>query len=270
MYASLIRDVTEQKVAHLEIQQLNEVLEQRVVERTAELAEANRELEAFSYSISHDLRAPLRAMDGYSRLALDDYAANLPDEARRYLEIVHSSALTMSRMIDDLLRLSRLGRQALNLQSVQPGDLVRKVLESFAAEIKERQVQVSVQDMPTCQADAGLLQQVYANLINNALKFTRPCPQPRIEVGCIQRNSTPVYYVRDNGVGFDSQYTEKLFSVFQRLHSQKDYEGDGIGLALVQRIIRRHGGMIWAEAETHQGATFYFTLNRQFNMEADD
>jgi len=148
--------------------------------------------------------------------------------------------------------------------------LVRKVLESFAAEIKERQVQVSVQDMPTCQADAGLLQQVYANLINNALKFTRPCPQPRIEVGCIQRNSTPVYYVRDNGVGFDSQYTEKLFSVFQRLHSQKDYEGDGIGLALVQRIIRRHGGMIWAEAETHQGATFYFTLNRQFNMEADD
>lgn len=270
MYAGLIRDISAQKLAQLESQHLNEVLEQRVEERTAELAQAYQELEAFSYSISHDLRAPLRAMDGYSRLALEDFAASLPDEVRRYLEIVHRSALTMSRMIDDLLRLSRLGRQALNIQSVQPGELVRELLLSFANEISERQVQVSVLDMPACQADRGLLQQVYANLISNALKFTRPCPQPRIEVGCIQRGSTPVYYVRDNGVGFDSQYAEKLFSVFQRLHSQKDYEGDGIGLALVQRIIRRHGGMIWAEAEINQGTTFYFTLTRQSNIAEDD
>ncbi|HNW79593.1 MAG TPA: ATP-binding protein, partial [Candidatus Competibacteraceae bacterium] len=235
-------------------------LEQHVAARTAQLQAANQELEAFSYSVSHDLRAPLRAIDGFSRIVLEDFAEQLPLKGQHYLGLVRSATQRMGQLIDDLLAFSRLGRKPLRRQWLQPDGLVRQVLEDLHAEQAGRRIELVIGALPPCQADPGLLQQVFANLLGNALKFTRGRDPARIEVGGGEQEGKPLYFVRDNGVGFDMRYADKLFGVFQRLHRAEDYEGTGVGLALAQRIINRHGGRIWGDSEPEHGATFYFTV----------
>ena len=234
--------------------------ENRLHDNAAQLEAANHELEAFSYSVSHDLRSPLRAIDGFSRMLLRDYEALLPAEGQRRLQVVRDNAQQMGELIDDLLTFSRLSRQPLKKEPVAPTSLVRRVLSDLSAEQDGRQVEITVADLPTCQADPGLLKQVFVNLLSNALKYTRKCQVAHIEVGFKSYDGAIVYFVKDNGAGFDMRYVDKLFGVFQRLHRAEDYEGTGVGLAMVQRIIHRHGGRIWAEAEVDRGATFYFTL----------
>lgn len=272
------RDVTLLQRAEKEVRQLNEELEDRVRQRTAELEAANKELEAFSYSVSHDLRAPLRAIDGFSQALVEDYKAQLPPEAQKQLETVRNSAARMGSLIDDLLGFSRLGRQGLSKKWLAPVDLVRQVLDDVQADLKGREVELVIGKLPACEADLQLMRQVYVNLISNALKYTRRCKSARIEIGATRLAdlkeddekgatplalldpSLPIYFVRDNGVGFDMRYADKLFGVFQRLHTRQQFEGTGVGLAIVQRIIHRHGGQVWAFAEVDKGATFYFTI----------
>jgi light-regulated signal transduction histidine kinase (bacteriophytochrome) len=239
---------------------LNEELEQRVQERTAELEAANKELEAFSYSVSHDLRAPLRAIDGFTRMFQDSCGEKIPSESRPYLERVINNTKRMSRLIDDLLRFSRFSRQPLNKKSVAMGALVHEVFQELLSSETGRQIEVCVGGLPDCQADPALLKQVLFNLFSNAIKFTRQRQTAVIEVGSQEEDGECIYFVRDNGAGFDMKYADKLFGVFQRLHSWDQFEGTGIGLANVQRIVHRHGGRIWATAEVDKGATFYFTL----------
>ncbi len=250
------RDITERRQTEEKIRQLNEAL----AHRAQELEIANKELEAFTYSVSHDLRAPLRAMDGFSRIVMDDYAPQLPPDAQRYLQLVRDNAQQMGDLINGLLMLSRLGRQPLQTQPVAPAALARQAFDSLRLEMENRQVEITIAELPDAQADAALLRQVFANLLQNALKFTRKREITTIEVGHIVVDNQPIFYIKDNGVGFDMRYTDKLFGVFQRMHRAEDFEGTGIGLATVQRIIHRHGGRVWAEGEVDRGATFYFTL----------
>jgi signal transduction histidine kinase len=248
----------------VQVRDSQRALEHRVQERTSQLEVANKELESFSYSVSHDLRAPLRAIDGFSRILNEDYAENLPQEAHRYLDLIRSNAKQMGRLVDDLLNFSRLGRQAMQKQSVHPADLARQVLDELQSEQQGRKLNISIGELPVIQADPSLLKQVYVNLLSNSLKYTRVRDEAEIEVGAINANGNggdTVYYVRDNGAGFDMQYANKLFGVFQRLHRAEDFEGTGVGLAIVQRIVQRHGGRVWAEAEVNKGATFSFTLH---------
>lgn len=246
------RDITERKQAEEALQVAN-----------AKLEAANKELEAFAYSVSHDLRAPLRAIDGFSSIVMEEYLARLPAEAQRYLNLIRKNTLQMGMLIDDLLAFSRLSRQPLNLQEVSPAALLKQVIEDLLDPGQARRIEWVVGEMPNCHADPSLLKQVFINLISNALKYTRQREVARIEVGALnggEANTGPTYYVRDNGVGFQMEYYDKLFGVFQRLHRAEDYEGTGVGLAIVQRIVHRHGGRVWAEAELNRGATFYFTL----------
>ena len=218
-------------------------------------------MQAFSYSVSHDLRAPLRAMDGFSRVLMEDYAPQLPPEMIRYLKIIRENSQQMGRLIEDLLRFSRLSRQPLSKQPVDTAELVRQVIDSMSGEQEGRRVEISVGELPPCQGDPALLRQVWINLLSNALKFTYRREVAIINVGSqTQEDGAHVYFVKDNGVGFDMQYANKLFGVFKRLHRVEEYEGTGVGLAVVQRIIHRHGGRVWAEAEVNKGATFYFTI----------
>jgi PAS domain S-box-containing protein len=260
-YQSVGRDITPRVQAEEELKKLYSELELRVAARTSELEMANRELESFSYSVSHDLRAPLRAIDGYSRILLEEHPERLTADDRRYLELVRKSAQQMALLIDALLNFSRMGRVDLNRISLSPSTVAHEALEELVAEMKERQVDVTIEDLPSCNADPSLLRRVYYNLLSNALKFTRQKDHAVIHVGSHKDGDRTVYYVRDNGVGFDMKYVDKLFKVFQRLHSSREYEGTGVGLAIVQRIIQRHGGEIWVESEPGKGTTFFFTLD---------
>lgn len=250
----------ERKRAQDEIYKLNRELEQRVIERTAQLEAANQELEAFAYSVSHDLRAPLRGVEGYSRLLLEDYSEQLPDPAHELLEKVRAAVMRMSDLINALLAFSRLARQPINREDVDVRKVVDRVISELEHEVGSRQINWTVGALPGCSADPALLYQVFANLVSNAIKYSQVRPIAHIEIGSQQHDEETVYYVRDDGVGFDMSYAAKLFGVFQRLHHASEFEGTGIGLANVQRIIQRHGGRIWAESEPDRGATFFFTL----------
>ena len=257
---AVLEDISARRRHEDEIRALNEELERRVIERTAELEAATRELEGFSYSVSHDLRAPLRAIDGFSRILLDEYAAQLPAEAHRYLDVVRANAQRMGRLVDDLLAFSRLRNAELNRETLDLGTLTRDVIAELERDIGEREVRFTVQPLPPAHGDHALLRQVLVNLLGNALKFTRPRVVAEIEVGVEDADGEHVYFVRDNGVGFDMEYSGKMFGVFQRLHRDDEFEGTGVGLAIVQNIVIRHGGRVWAEAAVDQGTTVYFNL----------
>jgi DNA-binding LacI/PurR family transcriptional regulator/signal transduction histidine kinase len=258
----LQKEVAERKQAQAEIQQLNADLEKRVAERTAELESANKELESFSYSVSHDLRAPLRAMNGFARILEEEYAEQLGPEGRQYLERMRTGARRMGQLIDDLLMFSRLGRQPVRKQTIAPAAIVQQVLDELRPMLANRQPEIEIQPLPPCQADPALLRQVFANLLGNAIKYSSKRESATIEVGWLEQNDEIVYFVRDNGAGFDMRYAQKLFGVFQRLHREDEFEGTGVGLATVQRILQRHGGRIWAEGQVGVGATFYFTIGK--------
>ncbi|KAF0166586.1 MAG: PAS/PAC sensor signal transduction histidine kinase [Rhodocyclaceae bacterium] len=258
---ALIHDISDRHRAEDEVRRLNSELEERVLQRTMELTEANQELESFAYSISHDLRAPLRGIDGFSRLLQEEYEQRLDTQGREYLARVRRAAQRMGTLIDDLLELSRVTRQEMKRQPVDLSAICLEVVASLRQEQPERAVDVSIEPDCTGEGDPQLLRVLVENLLGNAWKYTRTTPDARIEFG-VERNQAEddVFFIRDNGVGFDMAYANKLFAPFQRLHSPNEFEGSGIGLASVWRVVRRHGGQIWAMAEIGHGATFRFTL----------
>jgi PAS domain S-box-containing protein len=256
---SVSRDVTDRLRAEEEIRNLNVTLEQRVRDRTAELEEAVREMESFSYSISHDLRAPLRAIAGYAKIVEEDYAAAIDAEGKRLLDRIAGGAIRMGELIDDLLDFSRIGRADLKKSLVDMGGMVRDALGEIS-EVAAGRHRIDIGELPQAVADRGLLRQVWVNLLSNAVKYSRQRDLARIEVGGIEEGDALHYWVRDNGAGFDMAYADKLFKVFQRLHRDPAFEGTGVGLAIVARIVHKHGGRVWAEGAPGAGATFHFTL----------
>lgn len=258
-----VNDIDDQRRAEDELRQLNAELERRVAARTAELEAANSELEAFSYSVSHDLRAPVRAVSGFSKLLWEDHADQLNEEAKRKLGFIQSESLRMGVLIDDLLAFSRLGRQAIRRSDLDMRTLANSTFERLQAHHEGPKPEFRLGPLPRAIGDRVLLEQVWVNLLSNALKFSARCENPAIEVGAISDEKEHVYFVRDNGVGFDPRYRAKLFGVFQRLHDPAEFAGTGVGLALVGRIVNRHGGRVWADGTPNEGATFYFTLPKE-------
>ena len=245
------------------VRQLNESLERRVADRTAELAAANRELETFTYSVSHDLRAPLRQIDGFSRILVEHAGPALDSKSQHYLSRIQEGTQHMGRLVDDLLSLAQLGRQDVHTRPTSLGAIVSDALNEVRGDWGDRNIQWAIGGLPTVECDPGLMKIVFTNLLSNAIKYTRQCEVATIEVTSTGSNGRSTILVRDNGVGFNMKYADKLFGVFQRLHRADQFEGSGVGLATVQRIIHKHGGEIWAESEPNQGATFFFTLAQQ-------
>jgi signal transduction histidine kinase len=261
------REVAERAKAEAEVLSLNAALEDRVRDRTEQLEAANHELEAFAFSVSHDLRAPLRAIDGFGQALLEDFPDDVPEEAKRYLTRIRNSTLRMGQLIEDLLNLSRVSRGALERSAVDLGELAQQVANELALHYPAHPVALSVWPDMMTRADPRLLRAALENLLGNAWKFTANVSEPRVEVGVLRDGGKEVFYVRDNGAGFSMDYAGKLFTPFQRLHSAAEFSGTGIGLATVQRIVVRHGGRIWADAKVGKGAAFYFTLGADATSE---
>ena len=278
VFSLLNRDIRERLLAEAHVLAINAELEQRVTERTAEIATirmelekrvkhrtaeleaTNKELETFTYSVSHDLRAPVRHIHGFSKILLEDFGPRLEPAAQNFLQQIQEATQHMGHLVDDLLNLARLGRQEITVQITGLNALVQEVVEDLKSETHDRQIEWQIGKLPFVECDPGLMKQVFANLLSNALKYTRPRDHAVIEVGQATVDGREEIFVRDNGVGFNMKYADKLFGVFQRLHRQEDFEGTGVGLATVLRIIHKHGGQIRAEAELDKGAAFYFTL----------
>lgn len=253
-------DVTDSKIAAEEIKKLNETLELRIALRTSQLEASNSELEAFTYSVSHDLRAPLRHINGYVDLLVKQFHELLPAKGKHYLDSIKSSTQQMGTLIDDLLLFSRTGRQDLHMADIDMNTVFEEAMHSIEHDLNGREIEWIIEKLPVVNGDFNLLRQVWINLLSNAVKFTRDRNHPRIEIGYSIDKKEYKFFIRDNGVGFDMKYAQKLFGVFQRFHATEDFEGTGIGLANVRRIIMKHGGRTWAEAEIDKGATFYFSL----------
>jgi light-regulated signal transduction histidine kinase (bacteriophytochrome) len=268
IFLALFRGISREMAARAEaerdlLERNREVLalNSELAQRATEVEAANKELETFSYSVSHDLRAPLRHIDGYIEMLIDETGETLSDEAKRHLEVIADSSRHMSGLIDDLLAFSRTGRSELHLERVDLEPLVHEVIQSLEMGTRGRSIDWQIGPLPAVRGDSALLRQVFANLIGNAIKYTQPRESARVEVGCAgEEEGRQVFFVRDNGVGFDMAHAGKLFGLFQRLHRADEFEGTGIGLANVRRIVSRHGGTVWAEAELGRGATFYFSL----------
>lgn len=256
-----VKDITARKQAEQEIRKLNVELEQRVRERTAQLETTNKELEAFSYSVSHDLRAPLRGIDGWSQALFEDYHEKLDEQGKQYIDRVRSETQRMGHLIDDMLQLSRLTRAEINREEVDLSALAQVIVERLKQEEPHRRVEVNIHAGMIADCDSNLLEAVLSNLLENAFKFTSKREDARIEFGQTELEGQRVFFVRDNGAGFDMAYAQKLFGAFQRMHKASEFPGTGVGLATVQRIIHRHGGRVWSEAEPGRGAVFYFTLD---------
>ncbi|MCJ7801434.1 MAG: PAS domain S-box protein, partial [Candidatus Marinimicrobia bacterium] len=258
--AGIAQDITERKETEKELRKYRYHLEELVKERTTKLEEANKELEAFSYSISHDLRAPLRAIDGFTRILVEDYASKLDNEGKRIGSVIQDNATKMGKLIDDLLAFSRMGRTAMSFSNIDMKNMVNAIYHEATSAEERKRIKFTVGDLPAINGDTSMMRQVWMNLISNAVKFSSNRKQAIIDVSSKEEKDKITYSVKDNGTGFNMKYVDKLFRVFNRLHSEKDFEGTGVGLALVQGIVNRHGGNIWAEGEMDNGATLFFSL----------
>ncbi len=259
-YVAIRADITKRKKIEESIKELNRGLEEKIIRRTAQLESVIKELESFSYSVSHDLRAPLRIIDGFGQILMEDYSHKLDEEGQETIGVIMKSARKMGQLIDDLLNFSKLGRSEIRMSKVNMNELVEEVIQDLKTSGICIPAGLATNKLLLANGDRNLLKQVWVNLISNAIKYSAGKKDPEIEIGMLEKKDKHIYYVKDNGAGFDMQYADKLFGVFQRLHKEEEFTGTGVGLALVQRIIVRHEGTIWAEAKENEGASFYFTL----------